>query len=71
MLLGGAKELKIVHISIIRGAKEPRNLQNHRGVIAHRYRILFQVHLAVGVQDLGVFAGTELFHTLLGSPFCL
>ena len=29
---GGAKELGIVHISIIRGAQEPRNLQNHRGV---------------------------------------
>ena len=28
ILLGGAKELGIVHISIIRGAKEPRNLQN-------------------------------------------
>ena len=33
MLLGGAKELEIVHINIKRGAKEPRNLQNHRGVI--------------------------------------
>ena len=31
--LGGAKELGIVYINIIRGAKEPRNLQNHRGVI--------------------------------------
>ena len=30
--LGGAKELGIVYINIIRGAKEPRNLQNHRGV---------------------------------------
>ena len=29
---GGAKELGIVCINIIRGAKEPRNLQNHRGV---------------------------------------
>ena len=32
---GGAKELGIVHISIIRairGAKEPRTFQNHRGV---------------------------------------
>ena len=28
---GGAKELGIVYINIIRGAKEPRNLQNHRG----------------------------------------
>ena len=26
-----AKDLGIVHISIIREAKEPRNLQNHRG----------------------------------------
>ena len=34
ILLGGAKELGIVYINIIRGAKEPRNLQNHRGVIA-------------------------------------
>ena len=33
ILFGGAKELGIVHISIIRGAKEPRNLQNHRGVM--------------------------------------
>ena len=32
ILLGGAKELEIVHINIIRGSKEPRNLQNHRGV---------------------------------------
>ena len=32
ILLWGAKELEIVHINIIRGAKEPRNLQNHRGV---------------------------------------
>ena len=31
ILLGGAKELGIVYINIIRGAKEPRNLQNHRG----------------------------------------
>ena len=31
--LGGAKELGIVYINIIRGAKEPRNLQNHRGVV--------------------------------------
>ena len=30
---GGAKELGIVYINIIRGAKEPRNLQNHRGDI--------------------------------------
>ena len=28
---GGAKELGIVYISIVRGATEPRNLQNHRG----------------------------------------
>ena len=27
----GIKELGIVHVSILRGAKEPRNLQNHRG----------------------------------------
>ena len=33
ILLGGAQELGIVYINIIRGAKEPRNLQNHRGVI--------------------------------------
>ena len=33
ILLGGAKELGIVYINIIRGAKEPRNLQNHRGDI--------------------------------------
>ena len=32
ILLGGAKELGIVYINIIRGAKEPRNLQNQRGV---------------------------------------
>ena len=31
ILLGGAKELGIVYMNIIRGAKEPRNLQNHRG----------------------------------------
>ena len=31
-LLGGAKELGIVYINIIRGAKEPRNLQNHTRV---------------------------------------
>ena len=31
ILLGGPKELGIVYINIIRGAKEPRNLQNHRG----------------------------------------
>ena len=31
MLLGGAKELGIVHISIIKGVKEPKNLQNHKG----------------------------------------
>ena len=30
--MGGAKELGMVYINIIRGAKEPRNLQNHRGV---------------------------------------
>ena len=36
ILFGGAKELGIVHISIIRGAKEPRNLQNHRGVIVKK-----------------------------------
>ena len=24
-------ELRIVYINIVRGAKEPRNLQNHRG----------------------------------------
>ena len=29
--MGGAQELGIVYINIIRGAKEPRNLQNHRG----------------------------------------
>ena len=27
----GIKELGIVHVSILRGAKEPRNLQNYRG----------------------------------------
>ena len=32
LILGGAKELGIVYINIIGGAKEPRNLQNHRGV---------------------------------------
>ena len=31
IFLGGAKEVGIVYINIIRGAKEPRNLQNHRG----------------------------------------
>ena len=31
ILLGGAKKLGIVYLSLIRGAKEPRNLQNHRG----------------------------------------
>ena len=31
ILLGGAKELGIVHINRVKGAKEPRNLQNHRG----------------------------------------
>ena len=35
ILLRGAKELGIVYINIIRGAKEPRNLPNHRGVM-HR-----------------------------------
>ena len=30
---GGAKELGIVYINIKRGAKEPRNLQNHRGAM--------------------------------------
>ena len=30
-LWGGAKELGIVYIKFIRGAKEPTNLQNHRG----------------------------------------
>ena len=30
--MGGAKELGIVYINIIGGTKEPRNLQNHRGV---------------------------------------
>ena len=30
ILLGGVKGLGIVYINIIRGAKEPRNLQNHR-----------------------------------------
>ena len=33
ILLGGAKDLGIVYINIIRGAKEPRNPQNHRGVL--------------------------------------
>ena len=32
ILLGGAKEVGIVYINIIRGAREPRNLQNHSGV---------------------------------------
>ena len=31
ILLGGAKELGMVYVNIIRGAKEPRNIQNHRG----------------------------------------
>ena len=35
ILLGGAKELGIVYINIIRGAKEPRNVQNHRGATVH------------------------------------
>ena len=33
LLFGGAKELGIVYINIIKGAKEPRNLHNHRGVV--------------------------------------
>ena len=37
IVLGGAKELGIVYINIIRGAKEPGNLQNHRGVIEQRF----------------------------------
>ena len=32
IVLGGAEELGMVYINILRGAKEPRNLQNHRGV---------------------------------------
>ena len=32
LLLGETKDLGILYINIIRGAKEPRNLQNHRGV---------------------------------------
>ena len=31
ILLGAAKELGIIYINRLRGAKEPRNLQNHRG----------------------------------------
>ena len=38
--MGGAKELGIVYINIIRGAKEPRNLQNHRGARDHTDQII-------------------------------
>ena len=42
ILWGGAKELGIVYMNIIRGAKEPRNLQNHRGdTVATHIRELF------------------------------
>ena len=41
--LGGAEELGIVYINTIRGAKEPRNLQNHRGVVAFSERDLMDV----------------------------
>ena len=46
ILLGGAKELGIVYINIIRGAEELRNLQSHRGACLKPQALFLQQNMS-------------------------
>ena len=48
---GGAKELGIVYVNIVRGAKEPRNLQNYRGVYIYIYMYMYTNKLPQAVAE--------------------